>query len=77
VHVTNETINGFDSGLRQGIDGPGQTDLVVPVGAANVHSTIWVFDSLPGSCGEGHIAAINVDTESQENFEAAVVSSRI
>jgi hypothetical protein len=76
IHESNQTINGFDSGLRLGTNGTGQTDLVVPIGAANVNDTIWIFDAFPGSCGEGHIAGINVNDTSEENFDAAVRNAK-
>lgn len=72
IHEQNETINGFDSGLRLGTNGTGQTDFVIPIGAANDDSAIWLYDSFPGSCGLGHIAVINVNNSSPENFDAAV-----
>lgn len=73
--MANETINGFDSGLRLGTNGTGQTDFVIPIGAANANTTIWIYDSFPGSCGLGHIAAININNSSPENFDAAAVNS--
>ncbi|KIJ36347.1 hypothetical protein M422DRAFT_69753 [Sphaerobolus stellatus SS14] len=70
ISETDPTVNGFNSGLRPG--GNATADFTIPIGGANINTTLWIYDIFPKSCGMGNIAVINANESSPENFDAAV-----
>ncbi|KAF8585470.1 hypothetical protein K439DRAFT_1343387, partial [Ramaria rubella] len=72
IHYTNNSINGFDSGLRIGINGTGATVLTIPIDDTNNNTAIWFYDSFPGACGAGNVGVINSNETSDNNIAAFV-----
>ncbi|RDX49367.1 hypothetical protein OH76DRAFT_1456002 [Lentinus brumalis] len=64
AHETNSTINGFDSGFRDTVNGTAITNLVVPITA---NDTIWFFDA--NTCAEGGVGGVNINDSSTETLD--------
>ncbi|TFK84538.1 hypothetical protein K466DRAFT_588850 [Polyporus arcularius HHB13444] len=64
AHETNSTINGFDSGFRDTVNGTAITNLVVPITDNN---TIWFFDA--NTCAEGGVGGVNINDSSTETLD--------
>ncbi|KAK0212424.1 hypothetical protein DFS33DRAFT_26533 [Desarmillaria ectypa] len=63
----NNTINGFDSGFRDTVNGTAITILTVPITTDIENQTLWFFDY--NTCGEGGVGAINVNESSSETLD--------
>ena len=72
AHDTNITINGFDSGFRDTVNGTAITNLVVPI---TDNSTIWFFDV--NTCARGGVGGINVNDSSTETLDGFRVSPSV
>ncbi|RPD57982.1 hypothetical protein L226DRAFT_228888 [Lentinus tigrinus ALCF2SS1-7] len=64
AHDTNVTINGFDSGFRDTVNGTAITNLVVPI---TDNGTIWFYDA--NTCAAGGVGGINVNDSSTETLD--------
>ncbi|KAI0645159.1 hypothetical protein C8Q79DRAFT_927401 [Trametes meyenii] len=64
AHDTNATINGFDSGFRDTVNGTAITNLPVPVSS---NATIWFFDA--ATCARGGVGGVNVNESSTETLD--------
>ncbi|KAI0692860.1 hypothetical protein C8T65DRAFT_617421 [Cerioporus squamosus] len=64
AHETNVTINGFDSGFRDTVNGTAITNLVVPI---TDNSTIWFYDA--NTCAQGGVGGININDSSTETLD--------
>ncbi|KAI0753169.1 hypothetical protein C8Q80DRAFT_1150408 [Daedaleopsis nitida] len=67
AHDTNATINGFDSGFRDTVNGTAITNLQVPI---TDNSTIWFYDA--NLCADGGVGGINVNESSTETLDGFV-----
>ena len=75
IHKTNSTINGFDSGLRDTVNGTAKTTLAIEIKeAGGENKTIWFYDIW--GCGEGGVGAINVNDSDWENFDGFVRNAK-
>ncbi|KAK0459117.1 uncharacterized protein EV420DRAFT_1747504 [Desarmillaria tabescens] len=63
----NNTVNGFDSGFRDTVNGTAITILTVPITTDIENQTLWFFDY--NTCGEGGVGVINVNESSSETLE--------
>lgn len=70
AHDTNITINGFDSGFRDTVNGTAITILSVPITPDLVNETIWFYDF--NTCAEGGVGGINIDDNSTETLDGFV-----
>ncbi|KAI0795119.1 hypothetical protein C8Q75DRAFT_889231 [Abortiporus biennis] len=70
AHDANVTINGFDSGLRNTVNGTAITQLRVLVTAAMVNTTTWFYDF--NTCAEGGVGGINIDDNSTATLDGFV-----
>ncbi|PPQ75182.1 hypothetical protein CVT26_008790 [Gymnopilus dilepis] len=68
AHITNSTINGFDSAFRDTVNGTAITQLSVPI--SDNSTTIWFFDF--NTCAQGGVGAINVNDSSTETLDGFV-----
>ncbi|TDL20054.1 hypothetical protein BD410DRAFT_791434 [Rickenella mellea] len=68
AHITNSSINGFDSGLRPTNNGTAITTLSVPITPDNVGAPLWFYDASIGACGEGAVGVINSDESGNETL---------
>ncbi|EIM85015.1 uncharacterized protein STEHIDRAFT_122929 [Stereum hirsutum FP-91666 SS1] len=66
AHETNSSINGFDSGFRDTVNGTAVTILSVPITADIANQTLWFFDY--NTCGEGGVGGINPNQSSLETL---------
>ncbi|KAJ6589835.1 hypothetical protein DFH09DRAFT_909398, partial [Mycena vulgaris] len=57
VHLTNSTINGFDTALRPAGNGTAVTNFQIVMTPDIVNSTLWFFDQ--ATCGIGGVGVIN------------------
>ncbi|KAI0669605.1 hypothetical protein C8Q78DRAFT_188429 [Trametes maxima] len=64
AHDTNATINGFDSGPRDTVNGTAITNLPVTVSS---NDTIWFYDA--ATCAAGGVGGINVNESSTETLD--------
>ncbi|TFK74573.1 hypothetical protein BDN72DRAFT_833063 [Pluteus cervinus] len=64
AHVTNATINGFDSGFRDTVNGTAVTTLSVTI--TDPDTPIWFYDA--NTCSEGGVGAININSSSDETL---------
>ncbi|KAI0767141.1 hypothetical protein C8Q74DRAFT_1369979 [Fomes fomentarius] len=64
AHDTNSTINGFDSGFRDTVNGTAITNLQVQI---TDNSTIWFYDA--NLCAEGGVGGININESSTETLD--------
>jgi hypothetical protein len=71
AHVTNVTINGFDSGFRDTQPGTVGSILPVPIIIQNENHTFWFYDY--NTCGEGGVGVINNNESSVETLAGFVV----
>jgi len=74
AHESNFTLNGFDSGLRETVNGSAQTTLTVEIQQADQNKTFWFYDIW--GCGQGGVGAINANDSDWENFEAFVRNAK-
>jgi hypothetical protein len=74
AHESNITLNGFDSGLRDTVNGSAQTTLTVEIQQADQNKTFWFYDIW--GCGQGGVGAINANDSDWENFEAFVRNAK-
>ncbi|KAJ3505974.1 hypothetical protein NLJ89_g7131 [Agrocybe chaxingu] len=65
AHITNETINGFDSSFRNAGNGTAITEL--PVVITDPNTTIWFFDA--STCALGGVGGININQSSWETLD--------
>lgn len=72
AHETNSSINGFDSGFRDTVNGTAVTILSVPITADIANQTLWFFDY--NTCGEGGVGGINPNQSSLETLAGFEVS---
>lgn len=72
AHDTNSSINGFDSGFRDTVNGTAITILSVPITADIANTTLWFFDY--NTCGEGGVGGINPNQSSLETLAGFQVS---
>ena len=70
AHDTNATINGFNSGFRDTVNGTAITNLPVQI---TDNSTIWFFDF--NTCAEGGVGGININETSTETIDGFRVSN--
>ncbi|KAF5355186.1 hypothetical protein D9756_005475 [Leucocoprinus leucothites] len=68
AHDFNETINGFNSGLRDAGNYSAITNLQIPIEDST--TTIWYFDW--NTCNVGGVGAINVNESSYETYDGFV-----
>jgi hypothetical protein len=66
AHLTNATINGFDSGMRTTVNGTAGTILSVPITADIVNTTLWFYDQ--ATCAGGGVGGINVNESSWQTL---------
>ncbi|KAF4620831.1 hypothetical protein D9613_000877 [Agrocybe pediades] len=66
AHLTNSTINGFDSGPRNTVNGTAITNMPVPV---TTNDTIWYFDI--NTCAQGGVGVVNVNDSTLETLDGA------
>ncbi len=69
-HDTNITLNGFNSGPRDTVNGTAITQLEVLVQDA---APIWFFDA--NTCMQGGVGGINLDEDSGQTLGGARVSA--
>jgi len=74
LHQTNSTLNGFNSGLRDAVNGTANTSLVIQVREVGPNHTIWFFDLW--GCGQGGVGAINANDSDWENYDAFVRNAK-
>lgn len=74
AHDSNITLNGFDSGLRDAVNGTGQTTLSIEIQPADKNKTFWFYDLW--GCGQGGVGAINANDSDWENFGAFVRNAK-
>jgi len=74
AHDSNITLNGFDSGLRDAVNGTGQTTLSIEIQPADQNKTFWFYDLW--GCGQGGVGAINANDSDWENFDAFVRNAK-
>lgn len=74
AHDSNATINGFDSGLRDTVNGTAMTTLIVQILPADQNKTIWFYDLW--GCSQGGVGAINANDSDWENFAAFVRNAK-
>lgn len=72
IHDTNITINGFNSGFRDTVNGTAITIQSVPITPDLQNQTIWFFDY--NTCGQGGVGGINIDDNSTATLDGFVVS---
>jgi len=74
IHVTNSTINGFDSGLRNADNGTANTTLIIEVKETGPNTTIWFYDLW--GCAQGGVGGINVNDSDSQNLAAFVRNAK-
>jgi len=74
AHDSNITLNGFNSGLRDTVNGTAQTTLTVEILQADQNKTFWFYDSW--GCGQGGVGAINANDSGWQNFEGFVRNAK-
>jgi len=74
AHEANTTINGFDSGLRNTVNGTAMTNLTVEIKEGDENRTIWFYDLW--GCGAGGVGAINANDSDWQNFAAFVRNAK-
>jgi hypothetical protein len=70
AHDSNSSLNGFYSGLRDTVNGTGQTTLTVEIQQEDQNQTFWFYDIW--ACGSGGVGAINANNSGWENFDGFV-----
>ncbi|KJA28915.1 hypothetical protein HYPSUDRAFT_155068 [Hypholoma sublateritium FD-334 SS-4] len=65
AHITNQTINGFDSGFRDTDNGTAITTLTFTVTDPN--TTVWFYDA--NTCSQGGVGGININESSTETLD--------
>ena len=65
AHVTNSSVNGFDSSFRNANNGTSVTNLPVTITDSNV--TIWFYDV--NTCALGGVGGININGSSTETLD--------
>ncbi|KAF8911519.1 hypothetical protein CPB84DRAFT_1722805 [Gymnopilus junonius] len=68
AHITDSTINGFDSAFRDTVNGSAVTQLTVPI--SDNTTTIWFFDF--NTCSIGGVGGINVNSSSNQTLDGFV-----
>jgi len=74
IHDTNITFNGFNSGLRDAVNGSAKTTLTVEITEEDRNRTIWFYDIW--GCAEGGVGAINANDSDSENLSAFVRNAK-
>ena len=74
IHDTNITFNGFNSGLRDAVNGTAETILSVEITEEDRNRTIWFYDIW--GCSEGGVGAINANDSGSENYNAFVRNAK-
>lgn len=69
AHITDSTINGFDSAFRDTDNGTAITQLTVPI--SDNTTTIWFFDF--NTCALGGVGGININESSTATLDGFVV----
>lgn len=77
AHDANITINGFDSGPRDTVNGTAVTILAVPILKENFGEPFWFYDASPGACGEGAVGVINSNENGNETLAGFEVRASI
>lgn len=67
-------MNGFNSGLRDTVNGSANTILTVEITEEDRNRTIWFYDIW--GCGEGGVGAINANDSDLETFDAFVRNAK-
>ncbi|KAK7691887.1 hypothetical protein QCA50_005291 [Cerrena zonata] len=70
IHDTNVTVNGFNSGFRDTVNGTAVTILSVPITPDLQNQTIWFFDF--NTCGQGGVGGINIDDNSTATLDGFI-----
>lgn len=71
VHDTNSTVDGFNSGFRDTVNGTAVTQLDVPITADNNKNVpLWFYDF--NTCAQGGVGGINANQSSNETIEGFV-----
>jgi len=65
IHISNVTLNGFDSAFRDAGNGTAITQL--PVTITDPNATIWFFDW--NTCAKGGVGGINVNESSYQTID--------
>lgn len=65
LHISNVTLNGFDSSFRDAGNFSAITQLSVPID--NPNQTVWFFDW--NTCAEGGVGGINVNESSYQTLD--------
>ncbi|CAL1711583.1 unnamed protein product [Somion occarium] len=68
--LTDSTINGFNSGFRDTVNGTAITIQSVPITPDLVNTTIWFFDF--HTCAQGGVGGININDSSTETLDGFV-----
>ena len=71
AHITNSTVNGFDSSFRNANNGTSVTNLPVIITDSNI--TIWFYDL--NTCALGGVGGININGSSTETLDGFKVGN--
>jgi len=74
IHETNTTFNGFNSGLRDAVNGTAITTLSFEIKEEDRNRSIWYYDIW--GCAEGGVGAININDSDWENLDAFVRNAK-
>lgn len=66
------SINGFNSGFRDTVNGTAITQLSVLITPELASSTIWFFDY--NTCAQGGVGGININENTNETLQGCAVS---
>ena len=72
AHDINVTLNGFDSGFRDTVNGTAITILSVPITPDIANKTLWFFDY--NTCAQGGVGGININDSTTETLAGFAVS---
>ncbi|KAF8891804.1 hypothetical protein BD779DRAFT_1513239 [Infundibulicybe gibba] len=68
LHITNSTVNSFDSGFRDAGNATAITSLTIPI--FDNTTTIWFYDA--NTCSLGGVGGINLNTSNDETLDGFV-----
>ncbi|EJD54526.1 hypothetical protein AURDEDRAFT_110127 [Auricularia subglabra TFB-10046 SS5] len=66
----NNSVNGFNTGLRPTNNGTTRTDYQFTIDDSTFPETVWYYDE--ATCGNGGVGAININTTGWQPFDAYV-----
>ncbi|KIY52015.1 hypothetical protein FISHEDRAFT_63982 [Fistulina hepatica ATCC 64428] len=66
AHLSNSTVNGFNSGFRNAGDGSSVTILSVPITTEIENQTLWFYDY--NTCAKGGVGVINANESSTQTL---------